>query len=67
MKELNQLLEQYVEVPRAASLPKLKYIPTPMGSMTQENQEEFEIMMAEIYKFTSRYEYDTTEYERHRT
>lgn len=65
MKELNTLLESYVEVPRASSLPKYKYIPTPPGSITSENYEEFQFMIAELYK-GSRYEFDTNDYEKQR-
>lgn len=41
MKHLNEMLEQYVEVPRGHSLPKLKYIPSPTGDLTPENEEEY--------------------------
>jgi hypothetical protein len=52
-------------VPRSVSLPKLKYIPTPTDSLSPEGQEEFELMMQEIYK-GNRYDFDISEYERHR-
>ena len=51
------MLEQYIEVPKAQSLPRLKYIPTP-GDLSPENEEEFELMMREFYRH-SRYAYDT--------
>ena len=62
MRDVNQMLEQYIEVPRAQSLPKMKYIPTP-GDLSPENEEEFELMMQEFYR-NSRFTYDTTEYEK---
>ena len=65
MQELNAILEQYVDVPKAQSLPNMKYISTPTGCMTPENQEEFELMIAELYK-GQRYEFDTNEYEQQR-
>ena len=40
MKQLNEMLEQFVEVPRAHTMPKLKYIPSPKGNMTPENEED---------------------------
>lgn len=62
MLELNQMLEQYIETPKAHSLPRLKYIPSPTGALTPENQEEFEFLMSEFYK-GNRYTYDTESYE----
>lgn len=52
------MLEQYIEVPRAFSLPKLKYIPSPTGAITPENEEEFQFLMNELYK-GQRYTYET--------
>lgn len=44
------MLEEYIETPKPHSLPKLKYIPSPTGIMTPENEEEFQFLMSEIYK-----------------
>lgn len=44
------MLEEYIETPKPYSLPKLKYIPSPTGIMTPENEEEFQFLMSEIYK-----------------
>jgi len=65
MQELNQMLEQYIETPKPQSLPRLKYIPSPTGAMTPENQEEFQFLMNEFYK-GNRYTYDTENYERNK-
>lgn len=65
MRDLNQMLEEYVEVPKAGSLPKYKYIPSPTGEMSPDNEEEYALMMQELYS-GSRYEFDTSDYERSR-
>jgi hypothetical protein len=66
MMELNNMLEIHVEVPRAMSLPKLKYIP-PI-SLEQEllsdpaSLEELQAMLG--FNIGDSYEYDTTDYEK---
>jgi len=57
------MLEEYIETPKPHSLPRLKFIPSPTGNMTPENEEEFKFLMSEFYK-GERYTYDTNEYER---
>ena len=63
------MLEEYVEVPRSASLLDLKYIPTPTrhrstsqgesdGEPNEEDEEEFQFMLQELYSRKSRYELD---------
>jgi len=41
IQHVNQMLEQYIEMPKPQSLPRLKYIPSPTGSLSAENEEEF--------------------------
>lgn len=53
-----------MEVPKALSLPRQKYIPTP-DDLSPENEEEFEFLMQEFYK-GSRYAYDIEEYEHYK-
>ena len=63
MRELNQMLEQLIEVPKAHSLPRKKYIRSPSASMTPEQDEEFRFLVAEFYK-GNRYTYETEDYEK---
>jgi hypothetical protein len=76
------MLEDYVEVPRATSLLNLRYIPTPTrrnlhssdeegfssgnDNIDEQEDEEFQYMIAEFYKRPTRYELDIGEYERPR-
>jgi hypothetical protein len=41
----------------------MKYIPSPHGELSPENEEEFKFLMSEIYK-GQRYTIDTDEYEK---
>lgn len=81
IKALNDMLEDYVDVPRAASLLNMRYIPTPtkrrsLSPSGMDNQyssgdddlddEEFQYMLAELYKRPTRYELDVSNYERPR-
>ncbi len=74
ISELNNMLEDYVDVPRATSLLNLRYIPTPTKRRThsgndlqseddgdnldEEEEEEYQYMLAELYKRPTRYELD---------
>jgi hypothetical protein len=79
IKELNEMLENYVDVPRAASLLNLRYRPTPTrnrsSSFDQEesnhefddlDDEEFSYLLQELYSRKTRYELNLSEYERPR-
>lgn len=63
MRELNEMLEQFVEVPRAQSMPRRKYIASP--SMSPEHEEEFKFLLSEFYK-GNRYTLDEEECEKWR-
>jgi hypothetical protein len=77
---MNDMLEDYVDVPRAQSLLNMRYIPTPtrrrsLSPSGIDNQyssgddlddEEFQYMVAELYKRPTRYELDVSQYERPR-
>jgi hypothetical protein len=65
------MLEEYVDVPRATSLLNMRYIPTPTKRRRQssdddqfssgddgQDDEEFQYMIAELYKRSTRYELD---------
>ncbi len=76
------MLEEYVDVPRATSLINMRYINTPpRRRRTSSNEEEFsdgedqnqfdddeeyEYMLAELYKRPTRYELNLALYERPR-
>jgi len=78
IQELNEMLSNYVEVPRAQSLLNMRYIPTPprhrshdddfenMSNGDMMDDEEYELMLVELYRRSSRYELDMGEYERGR-
>jgi hypothetical protein len=76
------MLEEYVDVPRAASLLNMRYITTPTRRRNQssnedddnsgggedqfDDDEEYEYMLAELYKKPTRYELNLAQYERPR-
>jgi murein DD-endopeptidase MepM/ murein hydrolase activator NlpD len=75
------MLEDYVDVPRATSLLNMRYIPTPTkrsahsgvdlqsddgDHLDEEEEEEYQYMLAELYKRPTRYELDLSQYERPR-
>lgn len=74
VRELNQKLEDYVEVPRSSSLINMRYIPTPPRRQSEgshhssdmEDDEDYELMLVELYSRASRYTLDINEYERYR-
>jgi len=59
IKELNEMLQDYVEVPRATSLLNLRYLGSPQGMDSSEDEdEEAARMLEELRSRASRYELD---------
>jgi hypothetical protein len=64
MKELNEMLEQYIPVPRSMSLPRIKYqshLPEDLDS-----EEDLDLAMAKLSADPG-YEYDISDYEKYKT
>lgn len=66
MREINKILETYVEVPRGMSVPKLKYNEHLHRSQMKgsSDKKDFRAKEISIMEEDSQYEYDVQEYEK---
>jgi hypothetical protein len=62
MKDLNEMLEEFVEVPRAFSLPRIRYNEHLHG-LDPDNEEDMAMLMNHS-EIDTKYEYDIIEYEK---
>jgi hypothetical protein len=57
------MLEQYVEVPRPMTVPRMRYIPSPDAETIFESEQEFQMIMTSL-AHGQRYTLDTNEFKK---